>query len=835
MTDVVGSTRLWEEHPDQMRLVRKRHEDIIGEAVRQFGGELILEQGEGDSTFSIFQDANSALQAAESVRDRLDREDWPQDIQLRVRAGLHSGVADSVDRTYYGRAVNRAARIRSAGHGGQILLSQATRELLDLEKRNRLTDRGFHRLKDLLEPIHLYELRESDAHFPPLNTLTRTSKSLPSFLTTFCGRAHDVKEVLRLLTQRRFLTLLATGGVGKTRLAVQVAAEVSHDFPGGVVFLPLNASSTPDSVNAQLLAELSLENLEAIPELPLLLILDNCESALKCAAQVSEQWLRSHPSISILATSRERLRVPGESGFQIHPLRVPPQDSQRLSLEELAAIDSVAMFVDRANWIDGNFRLNEENFQTVGAICRKLEGLPLAIELAVPRLKVLSPNDLLERLSHRLKMLRSTGETGESRHQTMRMVLESSFNTLSQGERTAIGALSQVEGPFTFALAEYLLEADDLDASMLLEGLFDKSLLQTSDSGSGAVYMLELIREYAHETCTDPSSREAIRARILRFALLLIENGKADLNLPIMLQALHLCGEHDNDAGIRICTAVWRYWTSKGLLKEGRSCLQRFLASPCADLELFGQALSAAGTLAYYDGDVSEAEDCYRRSLGAYKDCGCNHRASGALSNLGLVYTLQGDFQRARDHFALAVDQLRSGQPGTALSKALINLGMSMLDLGDESAAETTLTEALSLRSGLKESDDAVLLCNLAQLAALRGANGRAAELCRKACDVVLELDGDQPSLLQLLRVSCFVLVRSDQLEAANQVFKQIKSLKGAEVVVENEYDPEMWREVKQKLKECNGPHRPPLQSGTPAELLYILQELLQPLAGEEK
>lgn len=734
---------MWEDNPDGMRIALTRHEKIIKEVVEQFGGYLALEQGEGDSTFSVYQEATKALLAAIEIKERLALERWPEGILIRVRSGLHCGVADMRDRTYYGRAVNRAARVRAIAHGGQTILTRSVKELLDPKLCPELRDHGYHRLKDLLEPVHIYEVHGPE-QFPSLNSLSSNPTNLPIFLTPFIGRAQTVSVVSKLIQENRLLTILALGGMGKTRLALQTAAQVSSDFSGGVFFHALDSTSTVDSSRAVIEAlhgELAQGNW--------LLVLDNCEEELTVAQSLAADLLTRHTNLHLLVTSRQKLRVAGEYVFGLEPLWYP--SSKAPTIDEVHGSEAVQLLVERAGASAVNLTIDSKNYLDVSALCRHLNGLPLAIELAAPALRFLSPAALLRKLSKSMDVLRTSGKELGTRHQALSAVIESCFEAMSKLERETLLALSLINGVFPLELAEAYCE--DLTDQQLLEvvgGLCDKSLLHQYD-GKG-LYLLELIRVHC-ETLLSPATCDHMEGLLLKAICNCEAIGTSNFNL--LSQGLALARKlGDATAGVALCRRAWHYWRAQSLLREGRRWVEDFIAIGGLSSRDLGQALTIAATLAYYQGDLAIAQHEYSESLEAYKASGDQAKILGAHSNLGLIFVLQKRYSEALPFFEIAADGLRKTDDQKTLLNVLANIGMCRIDAGFYEDAISALREAVDL-SGSEDVDlIKVLTHNNLCLAYCRlGQLSQAVAACEVTAGLLGEIEPDRTALEQFLGV----------------------------------------------------------------------------------
>lgn len=534
LADAEGSTRLWESDPDSVAPATRSHDRIVDEAIGRNGGVRPKDQGEGDSFFAAFSRPSDGLAAAVEIQQALGREASP----IRLRMALHTGeVQLRNESNYIGVAINRTARIRAAGHGGQILLSQATHDLVAdrLPKEVTFKDLGIHRLKDLSRPERILQVLHPDLlhDFPPLRTLDCLPNNLPAQRTSFIGRSRELAELESLFDSTRLLTLSASGGAGKSRLAVQLGAEVLDRFEEGVWFIPLASVQHDEGVAQQAAVALGLgeTQIELLPKFigtkRMLLILDNAEHLLDATGALSAKLLDSCPELRILVTSRAPLAIEGETTYRVPSLTLPEEGS-RASIESLTGYEAVQLFVDRALKARPNFKLDAQNAETVAKICRRLDGIPLALELAAARIRVLSPQQILEGLSDRFRLLAGTTRAVMPRQQTLRASVDWSHDLLDETERKVLRRLSVFPAPFDLDAAEAVAASEGLPSLQILDvltQLVDRSLVVASDSETITRYsLLETIREYAMERLNDSDEREEVLERHRDHYLRWIEN-----------------------------------------------------------------------------------------------------------------------------------------------------------------------------------------------------------------------------------------------------------------------------------------------------------------------
>jgi predicted ATPase/class 3 adenylate cyclase len=532
MTDVEGSTRMWEERPDVASVVVARHEALIGTGVDDHGGLLVKSKGEGDSTFSVFAESSAAARAAVETQRALQREPWPRGGGVRVRTALYTGDAELRGGDYYGAAPNRCARLRAAAHGGQIVCSEATEaSLTGLSAGISLRDLGLHRLRDVARAERVFQLDHDDLRvdFPPLRTLG-VRNNLPAERTNFIGRDADLAAVREHLATNQLVTLVGVGGSGKTRLAIKAASGELERFPDGVFFADLSPVSDTGAVGGVAAAAVGLPRLalgtesgrpakelvDFLSAREVLLVLDNCEHLIDACAELVDTILDRCPDVTVLATSREPLELKGEQVRPVAPLPVPSDDPSELS--ELS--DSVRLFCDRAASVRPDFAMTDANASDVAEICRRLDGIPLAIELAAAQVAQLSPHQIVERLADRLHLL-AAGRRAD-RHGSLQATIEWSYGLLTEDERVVFRSLAAFPGSFSVDAA---LAACGRPAGLVqLLSLVRKSLVVTDDAGVDRRYrMLETVRVFAEAALIESGEQPDARDRHRDFFLGYVE------------------------------------------------------------------------------------------------------------------------------------------------------------------------------------------------------------------------------------------------------------------------------------------------------------------------
>jgi predicted ATPase/class 3 adenylate cyclase len=727
-TDVEGSTRLLEEHgedrhilEDQARLIRK----AVAEA------EGVEVSTEGDSIFAVFASAPNAVNAAVGAQRVLAAWPWPEGAAVGVRMGLHTGEGVVRDDSYRGLDVHRAARIASAAHGGQVVLSEATRGLAAhaLPAGTTLRDLGEHRLKDLTRPEHLYQLAIEGlvSEFPPIETLEMVPHNLPVQLTSFIGRS-EVGMVKDLLIHNRLVTLTGSGGSGKTRLSLEVAAEVAHNFRHGAWFVPLDAIKDPELVSSAIATSLRLTRahrpplehlMEYLEDKQLLLVLDNFEQVLPAAVSVSD-LLRAATDVKILVTSRAPLHIYGEHEFFVPPLAVPDPEGL-CTPQSLVGYEAVALFVERAVAVRPDFEVNESNAQSIAAITARLDGLPLAIELAAARVRMMSPEMIAQRLGNRLAFLTDGSRDLPARQRTLRDAIAWSYDLLPAEGQRMLARLAVFSGGGALEEIEKVADPVEPETAVMeaLEMLVDQSLLRHEEVlGSIRFRLLETIREFAWERLEENGDASEIRRRHTDAYVAVAELSEPHLvtkDQARWLDSLEL--EHDNlraaldwaveqreiEAALRLVGSLWRFWQFRGHLNEAGDRASEALALPGGSAAIRAKACEAAGGVAYWRGDIAACRRLYRESLDLARGLGDRAGEANALYNLSFSYLMtEGAGERARLRTeALKIYEELDDRHGIA--KVLWSLGSWASSSGDLERARSLLEQSLSIFTELDD------------------------------------------------------------------------------------------------------------------------------------
>nr|CAA9217654.1 Transcriptional regulator, AfsR family [uncultured Armatimonadetes bacterium] len=739
-TDIEGSTRMWEENAASMQGVLARHDALLHDAIAAQNGHVF--KTVGDAFCAAFATASEALRAALTVQCALA--DPQRGLPVRVRMAIHTGTVEQRDGDYFGQPLNRVARLLAAAHGGQTLLSLAAQELVRdcLPDDTTLRDLGLHRLRDLQRPEQVFHLVHPGlpSEFPPLRSLDTLPNNLPRQLTSFVGREREMAEVKRLLGASCLLTLTGSGGCGKTRLAVQVAADSLDEYPDGVWLVDLAALSDPSLVPQAAASALGVREEPGRPLIEtladhlkakrLLILLDNCEHLVDACARLAERLLQFCGDLRVLATSREALGIGGEVTYRVPSLSLPsaaagyPKRADIAALSALTQYEAVRLFIDRAMTASPGFEVTRENAPAVAQVCHQLDGIPLAIELAAARVKVLPVEQIAARLGDRFRLLTGGSRTALPKHQTLRAMIDWSYNLLREKERAVLRRLAVFAGGWTLSAAEAVCECDEIEgweALGLLGELVDKSLVLVEDADGGTAAetryrLLETVRQYGRERLREAGEEAQVRAQHYDWCLGLARQAEAQLHGPAQVAWLRrLEAEHDNlraalaacavlpageDKSLALVAALWRFWEMRSHLAEGRQRLAEALAprggavsQPTTD---HAKALYGAGQLAWCQGDYEAARTCYDDCLASFRALDDRRGVATALSGLGDVDQAQCDREGARQRYEQSLAICREIGDQGASAGLLMDLGIVSTDHGDYEAARAYLEESRS-------------------------------------------------------------------------------------------------------------------------------------------
>jgi predicted ATPase/class 3 adenylate cyclase len=849
-TDIQGSTRLWERHPEAMQTALDRHNTLVRAAIEQHGGYVF--KTVGDAFCSAFSVAPDALAAALAAQRALFAEPWGETGRLRVRIALHTGSAGAYNGDYTGFTLSRVARILAAGHGDQILLSRVTEELVNdqLPAGVTLRDLGAHQLKDLSRPEYIFQTLAPDLpdRFPPLKTLERRASNLPAQMTPLIGRVQEAAAACALLRRPdvRLLNLIGPGGTGKTRLGLQVASDMLDEFESGIYFVGLTPISVPALVASTIAQTLGLKEGNSQPVVEglkdflrdkhLLLLLDNFEQVVDAAPLLAE-LLAAAPRLKMLITSRAVLHLSGEHAFPVPPLALPDSASlQSTSADVVAALShytAVELFIQRAQAVKPDFQVTTANAAAVAEICARLDGLPLAIELAAARVKLFPPQALLARLSSRLKLLVGGGQDRPARQQTLRSAIDWSYDLLDATEQALFRRMGIFAGGGTVESAEAVCggggigdrgwensapapNPNPLPAILdRLASLVDKSLLrqEIDPDGEPRFTMLETIREYALERIDVCGEAAALREQHAGYFLGLAEQAEPELygaEQRIWLERLK--AEHDNlraalawslgsqkeantttshssvvnsrsqlttdygrmtELGLRLAAALWVFWWKHGFFSEGRTWLTSALeqADAGAPPAARAKALHGAGSLALEQHDFEAAAELLAAGLALYQELGDKRGCAWAISELGHLALYQGEDERATKRYAESLALSRELGDTYNSAWALSHLGTVALRHGALDQAGELLAQSLALFKRLSHTAGmASVIAQLGRVALHAGDIAKARTLFDQSLAIFRELGQKRNIALSLVGLAV-VAGQEQQAEQAARMF----------------------------------------------------------------
>ena len=779
LTDIVGSTCLWERQSSVMAGALARHDNLIAECVRQNGGIVVKSRGEGDSAFAVFDRPTPAILAARDLQRSMARVSWPCDCVLRIRIAVHTGEVVFRDGDYLGPTVNRAARLREIGHGGQVLVSEATRSLVleGLPPNITLESLGRHRLRDLQLPQTVYQLRHVSlpADFPPLRSLDACPHNLPLQPTRFVGRRRETAELLELMASHRLVTVWGAGGSGKTRFAQHTAAELLEVFSDGTWFVGLSSTETVEAVPLEVCLVLRLREepgrsptttlCQALRSSHTLLVLDNCDHLVEACAALATALVRQCPRVHVLATSRQILGAVGETSYYLPPLSLPDEAASG-DPQAASAAEAVELLTDRVRAHVHDFALTPENVGWVVHLCRRVDGLPLALELVAPRLRAIALPEIVRRLENTIDFAGPGHRTDEHRHQTLRAMIDWSYGLLTEPERRLFDRLSIFAGSFSLAAAEQVGAGEAVapeDIVDLLMALVDKAMVIPVPSAAGEwrYCLLRLFRDFGRESLAARGESGAVARRQVEHLLDTATQAVTDLAGPHHAACLDrvdrefhnvaaaleraATGE-DAELALRLAATLWQCWRERGHASEGRAWLERLLAA--TDVERAPRAClqghGAAGMLAYYQGDMTAARAHCEASLALARQLAEPTALAKALVNLGLPLAALGRDAEAEALYMESLAIARELGAQEVIAAAAADLGSVAWLRGDAPAAHRFFDEALAARRLLGDPEGlASTLLHMANLAASEGGM-RAAETHARESLAIRQRIGDR-------------------------------------------------------------------------------------------
>lgn len=799
-TDMEGSTPLLQQLGDEtFSTLRDDFYRILRAACDAHGGREVEDTGDG--VHVAFRSAADALHAATDVQRAMHDHPWPEGVEVRVRAGLHTGAPLVTQTRYVGIDVHRAARTCQAAWGGQILLTEETRRALaeGLPRGFSLRNLGPHRLKGLQRAEQLFQLIHDDlpSEFPPVRSLDSLPNNLPRQLTSFVGRGQEMATVQDLLRASRLVTLTGSGGCGKTRLALEVAGDVLDAHRGGAWLVELHPLTDGSLVPQEVASALGVREqqgrslmatlIEYLRPQPLLLVLDNCEHLVQACAELANTLLRACPELRILATSRSPLRITGETQYRVPSLSLPEPD-QAPSLDRAVEFEAIRLFVERAVAVAPAFRLTADSAPVVGHICRRLDGIPLAIELAAAWAKVLTPEQIAQRLHDRFRLLSRGSRAAMQRHQTLRATLDSSYELLSDTERTLFARLSVFAGSWALEAAETICSDGDIDRGDVLDvltSLVDNSLVVVDEShGAGRFRMLETIRRYGRDRLLEVRQEDEFRRRHRDWHLSLAEKAAAELRGPDQAEWIErLDVDHDDirtalewclaqsgeiEAGMRLAAAMARFWWIRGHFTEAKRIYGNVLAKG-AEVRGTRRAgiLIEAGRLAWAQSDWAAAKAYFDQALAIYRDLEDPAGSAEALNMLGLAAWAQSEYATAQAYYEEALAHARRVENRRLVGVLLHNLALVARAQGDYARARSLHEESLAIYRKLQDEFNVALsLYNLGLVDAALGAYTSAAGHVEESLRMRRKM-GNKQGIAYALNTLAFISLQVGDLDIA--------------------------------------------------------------------
>lgn len=790
-TDIEGSTKLSQEFPHTLQTALERHYKILCKAIESNNGfvfEIV-----GDAFCSSFENPHDAIRSAIDIQMNLAKEKW-KDVTIKVRIGIHSGNAEWNGKRYIGYiTLATVSRVMSAAYGEQILISGDTHKLLSQKNSYKLNlnrddddkasfrDLGDRKLKDVVQPVRLYQViyKNLRTEFPPLKTPDARLSNLPEQLNSFIGREEELKKIKELLKHNRLLTLTGSGGTGKTRLALQTGAGVIDDFTHGVWFADL-AVLRDESLLAQtiLLAigakEVQKQSIDEtisnyLKDKEALLILDNCEHVINECARLTEKLLSKCPKLKIVATSREALKCSGEVIFKVASLSTP-NINEKIPFEQLIKYESVKLFIDRAVSVNQNFKINDNNIKSITEICYRLDGIPLAIELASAYIKILTAENILRKITDRFTVLSSGKRTAQQRHQTIYHMIDWSYGLLSDKEKDLFEKLSVFPGTLNIDAAETVCQDESTQSDeifFIMNNLIDKSLLGTIEMNSEIRFsMLQIIRQYGISKLESSGEFNTVQKKFCNYYLNLVKKFEAELkkeDQKFWLEkferenenfrhAIILSKKNDPETALNISSSLTTFWVLKGYYSEGFNTLKNVLHDCVTpDNELNAGVLANAGYIACEYGEYKEAREFLQKSLEFYNKQINRKGASGPLITLGLINYYKGETDKARKFYEEALVISRETGYNTDVVNSLVNLGVIDMIKGNYESSYKLFQESLITARELKDTFTvARIMTNLATIERYKS-NYEKANLFYEESLLILRGIGDNQGVAHIL------------------------------------------------------------------------------------
>lgn len=737
-TDIEGSTKLYQDFPESMPAAIEKHNSILNESVNSFNGFVF--KTVGDAFCCAFSNPDEAVNAAFDAQTKLSSAEW-NDAVINVRMGIHSGRSEWNGKDYMGYVtLARTQRIMSSAYGGQILISDdAFGSIGDVKPDNfSFRDLGERRLKDLIQPMKLYQIVSDkiQSDFPPLKTLDARPNNLSVQLTSFIGREKEISEIRKLLSGTRLLSILGPGGTGKTRMALQTGADVIDEFNDGVWITELAPLSDPELVLPTIARSAGISEqpgqktettlLNYLKEKELLIILDNCEHLIEEASKTAEKILQFCSKVKIIATSREALRSDGETVFRILSLS-HPDPAKKITPLELSQYEAVRLFIERALTVNPNFRINNDNAPALAQICFQLDGIPLAIELAAARVNILNVQKISQKLNDRFRLLTGGKRTALPRQQTLKAMIDWSYDLLTEKEKKLFQRLSVFTGGWVIEAAEEICTNEEIDNFEMLDvhtNLLDKSLIYTSEkSGSVRFYLLETVKQYADEKLGEDTG---LRRNHYNYFSSLADHESMklkgidqlhwvrliDTELDNIRAAILWASENDTAEACRLIYTFSEFWKIKGYFLEGlQTCIKILNSGRITDEFSKAKVLFIAALMNQNIGNSAEAERFLEESHNIFRKVNSLSDIGNCLNISGLIYySFKGDYEKAYELHNQAISIFRELDIKSGIAFSFYNISFTVHLRGDSDLAMEYKKESLRIYKELNDLNQVSLV-----------------------------------------------------------------------------------------------------------------------------
>ncbi len=729
-TDIEGSTKLSQDFPDTIQSLLEKHNNILNSAVESNNGFVF--KIIGDAFCCAFDKAEDAVKAAVEAQRDLGSENW-EGAEIKVRMGIHSGAAEWTGNNYSGYVtLARSQRVMSTAYGGQIIASNNTFKLITENTEDHAYDFSFRdlgerRLKDLIQPIRLFQIINDGLRkeFPPVKTIDARPNNIPVQLTSFIGREKEMKEIKDLLAGTRLLTLVGPGGTGKTRLSLQTGADLIDNFEKGVWFVEIASLQDPQLLPQTIAQTLGLKEqpgkktddaiADFLKDKKILIIIDNCEHLIGASANIALMMLRKSPGLKIIATSREALHCEGEQTYKVQSLS-HHKPGGSITPEILSQFEAVRLFIERATAVNPSFRVNNENAPALAQICFQLDGIPLAIELAAVRIKVLSLNSICERLDDRFKLLTGGNRTSLPRQQTLKALIDWSYDLLSEKEKLLLQRLSVFNGGWTMDASEKICSdeiIDEYEILDLLSNLADKSLIKIIESENNIRYtMLETIKKYSIDKLSESDSFNEIHKKYFDYFCGIAEESETKLTGAAQREWISLMAddienfraclrwsfENYPEGSLKLTVHLGKFWELRSHFTEALEFLRKSLErAGSADVLWKAKAVYWTGFFLIHQGKYEESKKNLNRSLKMFREINYKDGEAVSLISLGTIGVFQGDYENLFTYSEESLSISREINNRSYIARNLQNIGLGLMQQGDHDAARIKLNEGISL------------------------------------------------------------------------------------------------------------------------------------------